>query len=76
MALKGKKLKFLDIKNYLAPAYSYDDFVKAHKCEMVKGYFPYEWLDSYDKLSQPHLPAHADFHSRLKNGNISEDDYD
>ena len=74
MPLKGKKLKFVGIKNYLALQFSYDNFLKAQKCEMVKGHFPYEWLNSYEKSSQARLPAHADFYSHLRNGNISNDD--
>ena len=61
--------------NYLAPGYSYDKFVKAHGCTMTKGFFPYEWLDGYDKLFQKELPERKAFYSALKKTCISEADY-
>ena len=75
MCLKGKKLKFVDLKNFLAPGYNYDAFVTAHQCKMTKGHFPYEWLDSYEKLFHTSLPEQADFFSVLKNRHISDADY-
>ena len=48
MALSIEHFKFLDIRSYLAPNYSYDAFVKAYKCKLEKGFFPYDWFDSYD----------------------------
>ena len=45
MCLKTMLLKFLDITNYLAPGFSYDQFLKAYECTQTKGYFPYEWVD-------------------------------
>ena len=37
MCLKKNFLKFLDISNYLAPRFSYDQFLKAYECEQTKG---------------------------------------
>ena len=39
MCLKTNSLKFLDISNYLAPGFSYDQFLKAYECEPTKGFF-------------------------------------
>ena len=50
MLLSTKTLKFLE-----APT-SLDNFLKAFGCSQTKGMFPYEWLDSVDKLSLTHLP--------------------
>jgi hypothetical protein len=50
MAMKTDKLNILDITNYLAPGYSYSKFLKAYDVEEQKGFFPYEWLDTLDKL--------------------------
>ncbi len=41
MSLKTQHLQFLDIRSYLAPNYSYDAFIKAYKCKLEKGFFPY-----------------------------------
>ena len=42
MLHKTRFLKFLDITNYLAPGFSYDQFLKAYECEQTNGFFPYE----------------------------------
>ncbi|XP_072172025.1 uncharacterized protein [Diadema setosum] len=75
MAVKTENLKFLDILNYLAPGFSYDSFLKAYHCAQKKGFFPYEWFDCLDKLDHPTLPPHEAFHTSLKNGNISVEEY-
>ena len=71
MSLKTQHLQFLDIRSYLAPNYSYDAFIKAYNCSLEKGFFPYEWFNSYDKLNNTELPSHAEFYSKLKNKNIT-----
>ena len=43
---------------------------------MTKGFFPYEWLDSYDKLDQDHLPPYNEWYSSLKGKNIDTEDYE
>ena len=75
MCLKTDFLKFLDITNYLAPGFSYDQFLKAYECEQTKGFFPCEWVDGLDKLDDTSLPPHAAFFSSLKNADITEDEY-
>ena len=40
-----------------------------------KGIFPYEWMDSKDKLSATELPKLEDFYSSLNDDNVSNDDY-
>ncbi|KAJ8048838.1 hypothetical protein HOLleu_01312 [Holothuria leucospilota] len=61
MCISSKWFKFLDIKNYLAPGCSYKQFLEAYKCKEAKGFFPYDWMDSLDKLSEPSLPPHKHF---------------
>ena len=75
MCLKTDFLKLLDISNYLAPGFSYDQFLKAYECEQIKGFFPYEWIDGLDKLEETSLPPHQAFYSSLKNKNITEEEY-
>ena len=75
MSLQTKKLKFLDISNYLAPGYSYAKFLKAYECPHTKGFFPYEYMTDLNKLDETALPPHAAFFSTLKGENISEEDY-
>ena len=75
MCLKTPHLRFLDVTNFLAPGFSYDKFLKAYECPQTKGFFPYQWLDSLEKLEHPSLPPHEAFFSTLKNKNISDEDY-
>ena len=71
MCLKTEHLCFLDIINFLAPRFTYDKFLKAYECPQTKGFFPYEWMDSLDKLDSSSLPPHEAFYSSLKGCNIS-----
>ena len=75
MCFSTKKLKFLDIINFLAPGYSYDKYLKAYGCELQKGHFPYEYMDGIGKLEDSALPPQEAFNSRLKNEGISDEDY-
>ena len=74
MCFSTKKLKFLDIINFLAPGYSYDKYLKAYGCELQKGHFPYEYMDGIGKLDSA-LPPQEAFYSRLKNEGIADEDY-
>ena len=76
MCLKTLHLKFLDITNYLAPGFSYDEFLKAYECSLTEGYFPYELVDSLEKLNFPTLPPPEAFHSTLSNTDITEGQYE
>ena len=75
MCLYTDKLKFVDICNYLAPGVSYAKYLTAYGCELGKGHFPYEYMDSIGKLDERSIPPQAVFYSRLKNEGISNDDY-
>jgi hypothetical protein len=74
--ITSKTLKFLDVANFLAAGVSLDKWLKAYKCTMTKGFFPYEWLDKYDKLYQDHLPPYNEWYSSLKGKNIDMKDYE
>ena len=76
MYLKTDSLKILDISNYVAPGFSYDQFLRAYECEQTKGFFPYQWVDGLDQLNETSLPPHAAFYSSLKNTNITEQEYE
>ena len=74
MCIKTEMLRFLDIKNYIAPSFSYEKFIKAYDVSQTKFFFPYEYVDSLEKLNHP-LPNHESFYSNLKQTNISLEDY-
>ncbi len=73
--IQTESLKFLDILNYLAPGYSYRQFVAAYGTEMAKGFFPYEWMTDLQKLQVTQLPPHSAFYSKLTNSNITDEEY-
>ena len=50
MSLKMQHLQFLDIRSYLAPNYSYTAFIEAYKCELKKGFFPYDFFNDYERF--------------------------
>lgn len=73
--ISSKTLKFLDVANYLAAGVSLDKWLKAYKCTMTKGFFPYEWFDDYNLLEQKHLPPYNEWYSSLKGKNINKKQY-
>ena len=41
-----------------------------------KGVYPYEWLDSIDKLKETQLPSKEAFYSKMSGEGISDEDYE
>ena len=76
MLLATKRLKYLDLTNYLAAGTSLSAFYKAYNVTDPKGIFPYEWFDSLEKLDYAGLPPKEAFHSLLTKETISDDDYE
>ena len=74
--IKTERLRFMDITNFIAPNFSYEKYLKAFECEQGKGFFPYEWVDSLEKLDHTELPPIEAFQSTLTGKGIGEDDYD
>lgn len=74
-SLKTPTLHFLDVTSYLSPGFSLAQYLKAFNTGARKLYFPYEWLDSLDKLDCDELPPISAFFSSLKNQGITEDQY-
>ena len=70
-----ERLKFLDIKSYLSPGCSYAQYLTAFNAPQRKGFFPYEYIDSIEKLNEKKLPPHKAFFSSLKNKNITAAEY-
>ena len=74
LCLKAFKLRFLEIKNFLAPGFSYCKFLVAYGAELRKLYFPYEFVTDLDKLNSG-LPEHNVFYSSLSKSNITQEEY-
>jgi len=75
MCLKTEHLRFLDVMNFIAPGFTYAKFLKTYECPQTKGFFPYEWMDSLEKLNYPTLPPYLAFYSSLTNTNITAEEY-
>ena len=75
MFLMTPEFRFLDIINYLGPGTSYDSWTRAYGCNEQKSWFPYEWLDSVEKLSYPGLPDYECWTSKLKKTSSNPEGY-
>ena len=75
MFLTASKFKFLDVKNYVGPGRSLDALLKSMVCRLQKLMFPYEWLNSHEKLSHVGPVSQEDFYSSLK-PTITKDEYE
>ena len=76
MVIATKKLKFMDITNYLAAGTKLSDFYRSFQVSTPKGFFPYGWVDSLEKLDFPSLPASSEnFRSILTKKTISEEEF-
>ena len=72
ICIANENFKFLDISNFLAPGTSYSAFLKAFDTSTTKGFFPYKFMTSLDKLSYPKLPEFHEFYSDVRGGNTLE----
>ena len=75
MVMASKRLKFLDVANYLAAGTSLVNFYRAYGVKDQKSIFPYSWFDSVEKLNAPYLPSHEEFYSVLSNSSVTEEEY-
>ena len=76
IAISTPSFIFLDMTNFLAPGFSYSKYLAAYKISETKGFFPYEYITDLSKLDETDLPPQTAFYSKLKNTNISDDDYE
>ena len=74
LCIKTSTLRFLDIKHFLAPGFSYRKFLIAYGSELKKFHFPYKFVDGLEKLVSG-LPDHQAFYSSLTKSNISTEEY-
>lgn len=76
IAVSNEKFLFLDIKNFLAPGFSYSTYLSAYKVKETKGFFPYEYIKDWTQLEETKLPPKEAFYSSLKNEAISTENYE
>ena len=85
-----RKIRFIDSFKFMAtsldnlvknlPKDSFKNLTEFYegdelKLLLRKGVFPYDWFDSFDRLSSTSLPPKEAFHSVLNDSGISEEDY-
>ena len=75
ISFKFGDVQFLDTMKFLGGATTLDSFLKAYKASETKGFFPYEWFDSPDKLDCTELPQYEAFFSKLRNHNPFEKNF-
>ena len=75
VSFKFGDVHFLDILNFLGGATSLDSFLKAYKTNETRGFFPYEWFDSPNKLDATFLPPYECFFSKLRDHNPLEKEF-
>ena len=63
-----KLLEFKNVYRFCSPNTNPASFMKMHGAEEEKGHFPYQWLTSWDKLDQDHLPPVEEFATGLVEG--------
>lgn len=74
--IKAGSLLFLDQSLYLAAGTSLSQFITAFDAGENKGFFPYEFLDSYDKLDLPYTVLKREhFDSKLRSRKMTQQDY-
>lgn len=72
----GKQIKQVNYEHLTNFNHVFKDSTKEEICFLLrKGVYPYEFMDSMDKLNLTELPKYDDFHSKLS-GNISKSDYE
>ena len=58
----------------VAPGFSYKKFLQAYNASEEKGFFPYDYVTSLEKLRDP-LPSIDHFYNSLKKEEMSASDY-
>ena len=85
----GRHLTFIDSFNFMSQSLdtlssnlSEDSFIdtkeevdKGLELMMKKGAYPYDYMDSFSRFNEKHLPKRGDFYSQLYDEDISEDEY-
>ena len=69
MVVCNGALRFLDVKNYLAPGTSLKKFLIQSHTDLQKGLFPYEYLTDMSVLADTQLPPPEQWYSKLKGCN-------
>lgn len=75
LSISTRHFILLDILNYLAPGYSYANYLKGFTKSEVKGFFPYDWMTSVRKLNNTTLPPQYVWYNKLTKSSISAEDY-
>jgi hypothetical protein len=75
LCISNRRLKFLDLTQYLAPGTSYENFLKSYEIAEKKAFFPYDYFSDIGKLEETCLPPMEAFYSELKKVNVLSAEY-
>ena len=75
LCISNRRLKFLDLTQYLAPGTSYENFLKSYEIAEKKAFFPYDYFTDIGKLDETCLPPMEAFYSELKKVNVLSAEY-
>ena len=75
MCFATRKLIFLDVLSYVPPGYSYTKYLETYgdARDGAKSFWPYEYVDSLEKLNEKQLPPYGALYSSLKQANTLEE---
>ncbi|XP_067945797.1 uncharacterized protein [Watersipora subatra] len=76
MMIQTKKLRFLDIANFLPEGISLSDYLKAMEVDSGKFHWIYERFTSMEVLKRTDFPKKEEFYSELKRKHISDEEYE
>ncbi len=72
--IANENYRFLDVLNFLAPGFSYTQFLKAFEVTERKLFFPYDYIDSIERLDETKLPDIGEaWYSDLKSKSVLDD---
>ena len=77
LCLKNAKFRFLNIRSYVSPGFSYRSFLLAYGYTAEKFFFPYCFVRDLKALAEyPCVPPYEAFFSEITNSNISPSEYE
>eukprot|EP00794_Sanderia_malayensis_P002425 gene2425-biopygen1311 len=64
------------VNDYLRRTWNNVDFDEGFRLLRKKGVYPYDWVDSAEKMHATSLPSQEEFYNELNDCGISDDDYE
>ncbi len=75
LTIQYPRLVFLDIMMFLGPGTSLEKYMKCFSADLSKMWFPYDYVQDINCLSESQLPAKEHFHNALRGTRITDEEY-